>query len=128
VKDVSWAVFLLAPLLAGCGYAATCRNEILEMSACQITDRGMAGVSELRNLRKLNLPACDGISDAGLQHLGALSGLRVLELAACSGITDAGIDHLKTLKLLEVLDLARCGQVTDLGIERLQAALPGCKK
>ena len=83
---------------------------------------GLKYLEGLRSLKVLDLSSCD-LTDRGVAHLRGLTGLKVLDLKR-TWVTDAGLVHLKGLINLQVLDLEET-QVTDAGIRELEAALPG---
>jgi hypothetical protein len=63
----------------------------LNLSSCDITDRGLVWLKELKNLGVLNLSYCNRLSEAGLKHLRALTGLTYLDLQGCPRIKHAAI-------------------------------------
>ncbi len=67
----------------------------LNLSGTNITDAGLAHLSELKNLRQLDLSGTN-ITDAGLAHLSGLKMLFRLNLSG-TNITDAGLAHLSGL-------------------------------
>ena len=111
-----------------------------------ITDAGMAHVSEMTSLQKLNLWRVQ-VSDAGLEPLGklknllwlnldntlasdaglpALSGMSRLEFLhlGSTAVTDQGLVHLEGLTSLKDLRVTRTN-VTESGVAGLQKKLPG---
>ncbi len=83
----------------------------------QITDVGLAHLSELGQLRQLHLQNSK-VSDAGLGHLRGLANLEFLDLSGTRA-TDAGVAHLKPLTRLKQLFLSRT-DVTDAGLAYLR--------
>jgi hypothetical protein len=79
----------------------------------------------MAHLESLQLRATH-ITDAGLKHLSNLTNLKDLDLYGTSGISDAGIDHIAVLAALEKLDVTGT-QVTPIGRARLEQALPVCR-
>ena len=65
------------------------------------------------------------VTDAGLAHLSELKSLRTLYLK-CDKITDAGLVHLKELVCLQKLELENT-KVTDEGVVQLKQWLPTAK-
>ncbi len=65
--------------------------KVLNLSSCDITDRGLIWLKNLRNLRVLNLSYCNRLSDTGLKHLRALNRLTHLDLQGCPRINHAVI-------------------------------------
>ena len=95
-------------------------------AACHadVTDAGVARISELKKLKKLLLRG-NRITDAGLKSLSRLKNLEMLSLSS-TAIGDAGLQHLKSLGKLRSLRLSHT-KVTAAGVQRLQAQLPNCK-
>lgn len=95
-------------------------------AACHadVTDIGVARVSELKKLKKLLLNG-NRITSAGLKSLSKLKNLETLSLRS-TAIGDAGLQHLKSLGKLRSLQLSHT-KVTPAGMQRLQAHLPNCK-
>ncbi len=89
----------------------------------ELTDAELAAVSNLRDLRDLDIHQTL-IDDAGLAHLAGLGQLRSLNLAGAD-ITDAGLAHLGGLSRLAELDLSET-EVTDAGLIHL-AKLPALR-
>lgn len=83
----------------------------------QITDAGLAQLSELGQLRQLHLQNSK-VSDAGLRHLRGLANLEFLYLSDTQ-VTDAGLERLKPLTRLKQLFLSRT-DVTDVGLAHLR--------
>ena len=109
------------------------------------TDDRLAGISQLRNLQRLEIIHAQPIGHQGISALGNMANLRRLDLSdACVSdevlfhlsrlqnlreirihyerdkVTDAGLRHIAGLHNLEVLVLDRC-HVTDDGLARLSA-------
>jgi len=99
--------------------------EHLDLSESLVTDRGLASLRFLANLRVLSLKNCQEITDQGLAHLSALAHLKRLVLGECS-VTDRGLAQLVALKNLRYLNLGECSKITPGGISALKTALPHC--
>ncbi|MCL1890309.1 MAG: FHIPEP family type III secretion protein, partial [Desulfovibrionaceae bacterium] len=84
-----------------------------------ITDAGLTHLSGLTRLRKLDLSGATEITDAGLARLSGLTRLRKLDLSGATGITDAGLAHLSGLTRLRKLDLSGATGITDAGLAHL---------
>lgn len=123
----------------------------LEVHNCpNLTEKGFAGVKELKELRRLSLSGLEKpqqTTDEWLVHLKGLPGLQSLSLEGCEKITDAGLVHLKEMTQLTDLVLPRQttdagllhlyglknlktvktgdSKVTEAGIEALKKAIPG---
>ena len=80
------------------------------MSWCKlITDTGLKHMSNLYQLRELNLSQCRLITDIGLEHISNHhSQLRLLNLFQCGLITDTGLEYLSNLHYLRELNLNCC--------------------
>jgi hypothetical protein len=91
-----------------------------------VTDRGLANLDELVELRVLYLGFSE-ITDAGLLHLKGIQNLEKLSFPLTkANITDAGLEHLRGLSHLRELRLGGA-KVTEAGVAELQQALPNCK-
>jgi hypothetical protein len=69
----------------------------LDLNNCEVTDAGLAYLTELTTLEVLGISYFYSITDAGLVHLKGLTKLERLKLRYCCNITDAGLAHLKGL-------------------------------
>lgn len=84
---------------------------------CKVTDKGLAYISGLENLKSLDLEGLKGVTDAGLTHLSGLKNLKRLNLSKTS-VTDSGLRHLENLTDLIYLDLSKT-TITDEGLSHL---------
>jgi mono/diheme cytochrome c family protein len=75
----------------------------LNLAAAQISDQGLAVVSQLTNLAQLHLEN-SSVTDTGLASLSNLQNLKYLNLYGTT-VTDAGLPHLHGLKHLRNLYL-----------------------
>jgi hypothetical protein len=121
------------------------RLKELDLADAEVTDEGLARLSSLVGLRRLNLRntlvsdaglvslkgltrlqeldlSATEVSDAGLVHLQRMTGLKRLDLRY-TAISDAGIVHLKNLTSLQSLDVYGT-KVDDFGAQELRRALP----
>jgi len=73
----------------------------LNLAKAQVSDQGLAVLSQLKNLAKLHLEN-SSVADSGLSHLSGLASLRYLNLYG-TGISDAGLKPLGGLKQLQKL-------------------------
>jgi hypothetical protein len=87
----------------------------LELPGAQITDAGLACLADLQSLRLLSL-AGTPVGDAGMHHIGKLKGLADLSLRETK-VTGRGLQHLVGLPNLRVLNL----MTIDLGGDGLRA-------
>jgi len=77
--------------------------ESLDMSYSTFSNNSMAGLENMRNLRRLYLRDT-AVTDEGLKHLAGLTKLEELDLYGAK-VTDRGISYLKDLKELRKLIL-----------------------
>jgi hypothetical protein len=84
---------------------------VLEETA--VSDRGLAAVGRLTDLRRLQLRGTP-IGDNGLKHVRGLKQLQILDLSRTK-VTDAGLKHLKGLGRLKELSLVGV-LVSDAGL------------
>jgi Leucine-rich repeat (LRR) protein len=87
----------------------------------QVTDTGLAGFKDCKNLTWVSLYMCGQITDAGMAHFKDSKGLKELYLEGVR-LTDAGLAVFKDCKNLTQLQLGNT-QVTDDGL----AYLKDCK-
>ncbi len=102
-----WPDWLIKRL--GTDFFHRVKQVVLAGAKGRVDDNLMARVGRLRDLEKLSLNNCKGVTDAGLAHLNGLTGLRELDLTF-TGVTGAG---LKKMTRLNSLGLGNTG-VTDL--------------
>jgi uncharacterized membrane protein len=91
----------------------------LDLGETGVTDAGLAALSAMKNLRRLQLDRT-AITDAGLARLAPLTHLESLNLHATT-ITDAGLDSLHALPRLRSIYLWQT-KVTPAGLDRLAKA------
>jgi hypothetical protein len=87
----------------------------------RLTDDDLLRFRDFKNLQSLQLADCGRITDRGLAALEGLTDLRELDLGGdkkAPAITDGGLDHLKGLKRLTNLSLANT-RITDAGLAKL---------
>ncbi len=89
-----------------------------------LSDRGLASLSNLVNLKDLDLSGTH-VTDSGLSHLKNLSNLEEISLRG-TAVTDAGLRHLEGLTRLRRLDLSDTG-VSDEGVKRFEKLHPYCQ-
>jgi hypothetical protein len=95
--------------------------DVSQMSAGQrgiITDEGCTGLSQLSQLRWLNISMTD-ISDKTVQLLSSsCPSLTHVNAHSCRLLTDAATVHLRGLKL-RTLDISNCPSITGKGMQAL---------
>jgi len=86
---------------------------------CRITDAGLVQISEMPKLQILCLHEMKNITDDGLAHLSKLRSLKKLNIGG-SQVTDRGLAYLSQIKTLEYLDLPQDQKgITDNGLAHL---------
>lgn len=90
----------------------------LELQDGLMTNVGILHLTELQNLRRLDLSECRKIGDIGISRLVSKTTINSLDLSH-TAISDAGIAHLKRLTKLTYLNLSST-QLTDHGVKHLQ--------
>lgn len=78
--------------------------------------KDFAHLASLKDLRELQVAACEWVNDEVLQTLGKLEGLEVLLLHYDTHVTDAGISYLAGHNRLRTLGLFGCKGVTSKSI------------
>ncbi len=106
--------------------------EYFSMLNMDLSDKGLAYLAELPNLKHLTIPSSHWkeskgapYTDKGLKHLARLGSLETLYVCG-PAITDEGIEHIARLSNLRDLSLAG-ESITDEGIARL-ASLKSLEK
>ena len=83
----------------------------------KVDGAGLKILRGLPQLLELNLSSCD-ISNDGLAWLTALTRLERLDISYCNRITDIGLKPLKELPKLTYLDVQGCVKLTNAGLNR----------
>ena len=84
-----------------------------------ITNSGMAAVGKLRQLRYLNIGACD-LNNEGMAFLPALTNLEYLNLSYCNRITEKTAVYVQKLPRLKYLDLQGCIKINTGGLKKFE--------
>lgn len=84
-----------------------------------ITNDGMAAVGSLRQLRYLNIGACD-INNQGMAFLPNLVNLEYLNLSYCNRITEKAAPFVQKLPRLKYLDLQGCIKINTGGLKKFE--------
>jgi internalin A len=95
----------------------------LTLSSCPISDHGLSGLADVKNLVWLDLDGTQ-ITDSGLPHLSELSRLERLDLSR-TRVSDKGLHNLSKLANLETLLLHHTA-VTESSVQELHKLLPKC--
>ena len=100
-----------------------------------ITDASLEHISKLERLEVLNIAEAAQITDRGLAQIAKLTNLRYLVIDSSSWedygkrdymkVTEEGLAHLYGLKSLETLSISGI-RGTQAGIDKLRKALPHC--
>ncbi|HVS37947.1 MAG TPA: hypothetical protein VMS17_20475 [Gemmataceae bacterium] len=92
----------------------------LDLFHTEVADAALKEVAGLKQLQRLDLAHCKGVTDAGVKELAALKQLQTLNLQETE-VTDAGVKELAALKQMQTLNLSFCSGVTDAGVKELAA-------
>ena len=84
-----------------------------------ITNDGMSAVGSLRQLRYLNIGACD-INNQGMDFLSSLVNLEYLNLSYCNRITEKAAVYVQKLPRLKYLDLQGCIKINTGGLKKFE--------
>ena len=84
-----------------------------------ISNSGMAAVGSLRQLRYLNIGACD-INNQGMAFLPNLVNLEYLNLSYCNRITEKCAPFIQKLPKLKYLDLQGCIKINTGGLKKFE--------
>lgn len=84
-----------------------------------ISNDGMSAVGTLRQLRYLNIGACD-INNQGMGFLLNLVNLEYLNLSYCNRITEKTAPFVQKLPKLKYLDLQGCIKINTGGIKKFE--------
>ena len=95
---------------------------LLDLQDTNVTDAGLAHLSGLSELERLNLKGTPAVGNAGCRYLSGLGRLKWLDL---SGTKTSELKYLKALGSLEYLDLLDT-KTDDAGVNELRNALPNC--
>lgn len=87
----------------------------------QMTDAGLASISEVGKLTRLGLEGCNRLGDDGLQHLARMPQLEELDLSGRHMIfTDRGLEPIRQLHVLRVFKACWPQGISDQGIANLR--------
>ena len=86
-----------------------------------ISNEGMAAVGKLKQLRFLNIGACD-INNQGLAFLPGLTNLEYLNLSYCNRITEKAAPFIQKLPKLKDLDLQGGIKINTGGLKKFEKA------
>ena len=84
-----------------------------------ISNSGMAAVGQLRQLRYLNIGACD-INNQGMDFLPNLVNLEYLNLSYCNRITEKSAQYIQKLPKLKYLELQGCIKINTGGLKKFE--------
>jgi F-box and leucine-rich repeat protein 14 len=126
VPDLRNLDLLNCPLVGDGGLAhLTARAQLLtlRLKGSQISDRSVAEMGKLAQLRNLSIARTSRITSAALEALARAPALKILDLAGCVGLTDRGLEALVGLRELRHLNLERCRGISNDGVEAFKAQL-----
>lgn len=110
---------------AGAVHLAALSNlKCLDLRGTRVTDRALSFVGRIRSLRELLLPA--GQTAAGLSRLSELSELKRLNLSGDANLSDDALKPIASIRSLETLNVSGTG-VGDAGMAYL-AEMPALKE
>lgn len=84
-----------------------------------ISNSGMAAVGKLKQLRYLNIGACD-LNNEGMAFLPGLTNLEYLNLSYCNRITEKTATFIQKLPRLKFLDLQGCIKINTGGLKKFE--------
>ena len=85
----------------------------------KLSDRGVAKITGLDWLTRLNLSSCT-ISNKALEALLPLKKLTYLNLSYCNRLTDDALRSVKKFPRLAYLDVQGCPKITHAGVRRYE--------
>ena len=84
-----------------------------------ISGSGMAAVGKLKQLRYLNIGACD-LNNQDMSFLAGLTNLEYLNLSYCNRITEKTAPYVQKLTKLKYLDLQGCIKINTGGLKKFE--------
>ncbi|KAJ7546630.1 hypothetical protein O6H91_08G047700 [Diphasiastrum complanatum] len=95
----------------------------------EIGDGGVAAVScGCQRLKGMNLSYCPKVTDASLQSISQLRELRQLEVRGCALVTSLGLSIVAAgCKRLLELDIKRCTRIDDVGVLAVARSCPNIR-
>ncbi|XP_063052776.1 F-box and leucine-rich repeat protein 13 isoform X2 [Engraulis encrasicolus] len=98
----------------------------LDISGCNIQDKGLSAVGEINCLQKLTMSECLGITDVGIEKFSKQARrLEDIDISHCVSLSDVSIKSLSSYcKPLARLIVAGCPKITDVGIHYLALFTP----
>ncbi|MBZ0187626.1 MAG: hypothetical protein K8F91_15370, partial [Candidatus Obscuribacterales bacterium] len=88
---------------------------VLDLTATNVTDKGLETISEIKSLRSLILTDCGNITDKGMTYINRLPELSILSLEG-TAITDDGIGRLSNLTNLILFYMPTSTKITDASL------------
>jgi Leucine-rich repeat (LRR) protein len=85
----------------------------------KVTDKGMRIIQPFTHLEELNVSSCD-LSNKGLEFIAEFSLLRNLNISYCNRVTGGGLLVLRKLAHLEFLDLQGVPKINTGNIARIR--------
>lgn len=91
----------------------------VDLERSEVSDQHISQLSNLPNLKSINLIDCVQITDKSLESLSRISSLEQVDLAGNEIISDEGVAHLGRLRNLVRLRIAFCRRFSDHGLRKL---------
>jgi hypothetical protein len=109
---ISFSTWVDDSILAGLSGLTNLRSVSI-ISCHRFSGVGFGSWGSMRDLTRLNLSGCGGVSDAGCAALAReCTGLKQLVLAGCKAVGDAGVAELAQLRWLRQLNLTSNRSIT----------------
>lgn len=99
--------------------------EVLQLGGAGITDESLAHLAALSKLKALDLSSSYNVKGTGLAKLSGLKDLTRLNLQECEEINDGAVDAICQLKSLKNLNILFTS-ISPQGGKKIRAALKGC--
>lgn len=104
----------LLSLVQACPHLQT-----LNVSGTKISEKGLKFLTELRELKNLNLSECGHIRDEGIQLISQMNTLETLDLSSCPNITDKSLELIGEMKSLKSFNIKHNQRFTEEGFKSI---------
>ncbi len=92
----------------------------------KITDKSIAAMASLKQLRQIVIEDCSLVTDNGLKSLQSYPALRELILKKGTQLSSRGLQYLASLKNLQLLYISNWSKIKPRDLDELRKALPNC--